>query len=146
MNEKNKTIDMKFDGEKFTESEMNKFAEKYSEESFWSKVKSSVKKAGIALIYKALQLFYVTQNPNCPKKIKAAIFAALGMFISPIDFIPDFAPIVGYSDDATAIALAIAVAHIYIDSTVKQKARDTLQKIFGKKILAELDKSATSAL
>ena len=139
MNEKNKTVEMEFDGEQFKQADMDKYAEKYSDENFLSKVKSAVKKAGANVIYKALQLFYVTQNPNCPTKIKAAIFATLGYFIMPLDIIPDFAPVVGYTDDAAAIATALVLAQAYVDETVKQKAQETLQNFFGKKILSEIE-------
>lgn len=117
----------------------NRYTESYSEESFFDKVRSTIKSAGLKLIYQALLLFYVTENPNCPMKIKAAIFAALGYFISPIDVIPDFTPIVGYSDDAGAIALAICLAQLYIDDEVKRKARNKIADIFGDSILRELD-------
>ena len=119
--------------------ESNKYTESYSEESFFDKVKSTIKSAGLKLIYQALLLFYVTENPNCPMKIKAAIFAALGYFISPIDVIPDFTPIVGYSDDAGAIALAIGLAQLYIDDEVKRKARNKIADIFGDSVLQELN-------
>ena len=135
----NPTIDMEFDGEKFNASNLNGYADKYSEAGFFDKIVSVIKKAGLTLIYKALQLYYVTENPNCPMKIKAAIFAALGYFISPIDLIPDITPIVGYSDDAAAIALALSLAQIYISDKVKQKAKDKLVSLFGRKILAKLN-------
>ncbi len=138
MSEKNSTIDMEFDGEQFKQADMDKYAKNYSDEGLLSKIKGAIKKVGAGLIYKALQLFYVTQNPNCPMKIKAGIFAALGYFISPIDMIPDFAPIVGYTDDAAAIAIALTLAHIYIDDEVKRKAQDKLVDLFGKKILSEI--------
>ena len=138
MSEKNSTIDMEFDGEQFKQADMDKYAKNYSDEGLLSKIKGAIKKVGAGLIYKALQLFYVTQNPNCPLKIKAGIFAALGYFISPLDMIPDFAPIVGYTDDAAAIAIALTLAHIYIDDEVKRKAQDKLVDLFGKKILSEI--------
>lgn len=122
-----------------TTFESNNYAEKYSESGFFDKVTSTIKSAGLKLIYEALQLFYVTENPNCPMKIKATIFAALGYFISPIDIIPDFTPFVGYSDDAGAIALALCLAQFYIDDTVKQKARNKIRDIFGEKVAAELE-------
>ena len=134
--DKDVVVDMEFDGEKF--QQVDKYADKYSEKGFWSKIKKNVKAVGVALIYKALQLFYVTENPNCPTKVKAAIFAALGYFISPIDFIPDFTPVLGYSDDAGAIAVALTMAQFYIDETVKQKAKDKLCKLFGEEILSQL--------
>ena len=118
--------------------EQDKYSEKYSENSFFDKIKNTIKSAGLKLIYEALQLYYVTENPNCPMRIKAAIFAALGYFISPFDVIPDFTPIVGYSDDAGAIALALGLAQFYIDDEVKQKAKNKIASIFGENILNEL--------
>lgn len=122
-----------------TTLEAGNYAADYSESNFFDKVTSTIKSAGLKLIYEALLLFYVTENPNCPLKIKAAIFAALGYFISPLDVIPDFTPIVGYSDDAGAIALALCLAQLYIDDTVRQKARNKIRDIFGAKVAAELD-------
>ena len=45
----------------------------YSEKGFWDKVQNYAAKAGVTLIYKALQRYYVAQSPACPKKEKAAI-------------------------------------------------------------------------
>lgn len=139
MSEKNQTVSMEFDGEQFKQADVEKYSKDYSEENFFGKVKGAVKKSGASVIYKALQLFYVTQNPDCPKKIKATIFAALGYFISPLDMLPDFTPVIGYTDDAAAIALAITLAHVYIDDVVREKAKNTLRNIFGEKILLEIE-------
>lgn len=121
------------------EENIENYSKDYSEKSFWEKVKTTFKSAGLSLVYKALQLFYVAQNPNCPAPIKAGIYAALGYFISPIDFIPDFTPMVGYADDAGAIATALTVAQIYIDDSVKEKAKKTIRSIFGDNVADDLD-------
>jgi len=138
MSEKNTTIDMQFDGKKYTSSEVEGYAEKYSEKSFFDKVTGVFKKAGLGLIYKALQLYYVAQRPDCPMKIKAAVLAPLGYFISPIDAIPDFTPVLGFTDDAAIIAAAILVAQFYINDDVKRKAREKIASLFGKNALAEI--------
>ena len=133
------TIDMEFDGEKFKAVDMNKYAENYSEDGFFDKIKGTLKSAGLKIIYEALQLFYVTQNPNCPMKIKAGIFAALGYFISPIDLIPDFIPVAGYTDDGAAILLALTMAQIYIDDNVRRAAKNKIAALFGESAVAELN-------
>ena len=130
------TVDMDFNGK---EVKPDKYSGKYSDGEFWNKVKSTVKKAGLGLIHNAMKLYYVTENPNCPMKVKAGIIAALGYFISPFDLIPDFTPIVGYSDDASAIGVAIVMAQMYIDAEVERKAKEKLCSIFGDSILAELE-------
>ena len=114
------------------------YAERYSEEDFWTKVKTKVKSAGLKIIYKALQLYYATENPSCPTRVKAGIYAALGYFISPFDFLPDFMPFAGYTDDLSAILLATMMAQAYIDDEVREKARQKLGSIFGRKILENL--------
>ena len=117
---------------------VEKYGANYSEDGLWSKIKGNVKKVGANLIYEVLQLFYVAQNPNVPMRIRAAIVAPLGYFISPVDLIPDLTPVVGYSDDAAVIAFAIAFAHAYITDEIRQKAQDKLDAFFGKDILKQL--------
>lgn len=129
--------------ENFSEEELKKSVTKYekdySENGFWDKVKNNAKSAGLTLIYKALQLFYVAQSPDCPTKIKAGIIAALGYFISPIDLIPDFTPILGYTDDIAAIGMALILAEAYITDDIKSQAKAKISSIFGEKAVAELD-------
>ncbi|MBQ7561335.1 MAG: DUF1232 domain-containing protein [Synergistaceae bacterium] len=109
-----------------------KYAKNYSDSSFWDKVKSVIKSAGLPLIYKAFQLYYVMQRPDCPMHIKAAIVATLGYFISPIDLIPDFIPFVGFTDDLGAIVAALILAQMYVDENVKRQAREAIDNLFGK--------------
>ena len=132
-------IDMELRDGKYSKVDVSKFADNYSERGLFDKVTGSVKKAGLKLIYKALQLFYVAQNPTVPTKIRAAIIAPLGYFISPIDFIPDFTPIAGFTDDAAIIALAMVVAQAFINEEVRRKAREKIRSLFGDAAVAELD-------
>ena len=119
-----------------------KYSKDFSEDSFWDKIVGSVKSAGLELIYKALQLYYAMDNPNCPMTVKAGIIAALGYFISPIDLIPDFIPVVGFTDDLAAVGAAIVMANMYIDDEVKRKARAKIDDIFGAGTSAELEDNA----
>ena len=123
----------------FSEIEVEKYTDEYSEEGLWKKIKENVTSIGISLIYKALQLYYVAQSPKCPMKVKAGIYGALGYLISPFDFIPDFTPIVGYTDDAAAIGIALLLAQMYINDEIKAQAREKIKDIFGEKVLEKLD-------
>ncbi|WP_027396799.1 YkvA family protein [Anaerovibrio lipolyticus] len=123
----------------FSEIEVENYTEKYSEEDFWTKIKNNVTNIGISLIYKALQLYYVTQSPKCPMKVKAGIYGALGYLISPFDIIPDFTPIAGYTDDAAAIGVALILAQMYIDDNIRAQAKGKIKDIFGAKALEKLD-------
>ncbi len=123
----------------FDEATLNEFEDKYTDEGLWEKVTSNAKSIGSGLIYKAFQLYYVLENPNCPTKIKAGIVGALGYLISPIDFIPDLLPVVGYTDDAAAIAAALALAQMYIDDDVKWKAKRKIADLLGDGFVRELN-------
>ena len=119
-------------------SEVEKYGKDYSEEGLWEKIKGGAKSAGANLLYEVLQLFYVAKNPNVPMRIRAAMVAPLGYFISPVDLIPDLTPVVGYTDDAAVIAMAIAFAHAYIDDDIRYQAKEQLCRLFGKDIIQHL--------
>lgn len=103
----------------------------YSEDKLWSKVAKYAKKAGSEVIEKVLWLYYAAQSPDVPLKTKAIIYGALGYFIMPLDAIPDVAPVVGYTDDLTVLAGAIAAVSMYINDEVKEQARRKMQDWFG---------------
>ena len=119
----------KISEEDFRDIDMEKYAEDYSDDGLWDKIRDNVTSIGLTLIYKALQLYYVAQSPNCPMKVKAGIYAALGYLISPIDLIPDFSPVVGYADDATAIGMAILLAQMYITEDIKAQAQGKIKDL-----------------
>lgn len=123
---------------------MDDYAKNYSEDNLWDKVRENVSSIGLTVIYKAFQLYYVAQSDSCPMKVKAGIIGALGYLISPLDLVPDFIPVVGYSDDALAIAFALAAAQMYITDEVKQKAKDRIREIFGDKFVDKLEEEELS--
>lgn len=43
------------------------------------------------------------KDENTPGKHKMIIIGALGYFILPVDLIPDFIPVAGFTDDAAAL-------------------------------------------
>ena len=113
------------------EDTINAYQDNYSEDGLWTKIKKYATKIGLDVVYKALQLFYVARSPECPAKVKAGIYGALGYLIAPIDFIPDIMPGVGYTDDAAAIALALVLAQAYITDDIKRQARGKIADFFG---------------
>lgn len=115
-----------------------KYEKHYSEDGFWKKLGNVAKKVGLKPIYHVLLLYYVLINESTPKKYKAMIIGALGYFILPIDMIPDFIPVVGYSDDIAAIAGAILAVTKCISPEIEAQAKAKLQEWFGKYDEAEI--------
>lgn len=128
-----------FDSSQITEKELQKYQEKFSEEGLLQKISRYGRLIGIEALYKAVQLWYVLQKPDVPAKQKALIMGALGYLISPLDFIPDLVPVLGYSDDLVAIAFALIQVQGYIDAEVRSKAKKLLSKFFSEEAVAKLD-------
>ena len=143
MSEKKDTIQnadtAEFDKSKINNEELTKYEKKYSEKGFLTKVQKYGKSIGLEAIYKALQLWYVMQKPEVPSSTKVIIMGALGYLISPIDFIPDLVPVLGYTDDIVAITYALLQVHGYIDAVVKDQAKGRLDSIFGAHTSDQLD-------
>ena len=121
------------------EQNYESYQKNYSQNEFFDKILKFAKEIGAAIIYKALQLYYVAQKPDVPVKVKATIYGALGYLILPFDLVPDMIPVVGYGDDAAALVFALGVAHMYIDEDIRRKAKDKLVAIFGEGVLDRLE-------
>ena len=114
-----------------TPDNLEKYADKFSDPKFWDKIKKTAKKAGIKVIYAAMQLYYALQSPNISSKEKLIIIGALGYFILPIDLIPDFIPVAGFTDDLAALVLAVVKVSKAITPDVKDRARAKIHEWFG---------------
>ena len=108
----------------------DKYRENYSEDEFWSKVRRFAKVAGKRVVETSLQLYYAAESPNTPPKAKGVIYGALAYFISPVDFLPDLLPGVGYTDDLTVLVAALGVVASHITPEIKQRAAQQVEKWF----------------
>lgn len=120
----------KFTDEDLQES-MNKYQEKYSEKGLWDLLASSAKAIGEPVVRSALEMFYAMLREDMPISAKGEIIGALAYLIFPVDLIPDFIPVLGWSDDAAAIAFAYKRVQDYIDDDVKARADKKLHEYFG---------------
>jgi uncharacterized membrane protein YkvA (DUF1232 family) len=102
----------------------------YSEQNFWSKLKSAAVVAGREVIEKALTLFYAAQRPETPLWAKMTIYSALTYLILPADAIPDFLPISGYVDDLGTLAAAIGAVAMCITPEIKEQASQQAKQWF----------------
>ncbi len=116
-----------------------KYREAYSETKLFNKILKFAKTAGTKVIYLALLLFYTLQQASTPKWAKSVIIGALGYFILPLDFIPDFIPIAGFSDDITALLSVIVAVAMYVNEDTKAKARAKMRVWFGSYDETKLD-------
>ena len=108
----------------------DKYRKYFSDDQFWGKLKKLVRMAGIKIFYAALLLYYVLRNPATPRADRTKILGALGYLILPADLIPDFLPVVGYTDDLAALMWALYSVAKNITPEVKIMARQKLGEWF----------------
>ena len=123
------------------EKEIKNYKESFNEKSFWNKIKDFGKKIGIKPLYASLILYYAI--PKVSFVDKAIIIGSLGYFISPIDVIPDFIPIIGLTDDVAVLMWAfykIKSNAKNIDDEVKEKAKSKIKAFFNNITDEEIDK------
>jgi uncharacterized membrane protein YkvA (DUF1232 family) len=109
-----------------------KYSSEYSEDGLWSKITKHYKFAGKKIIQIAISMYYSLRDEKTPKWAKSIIIGALGYFILPIDIIPDFVPIAGFTDDFATISVALAAVAMYITEEHKEKAKQFVAKLFRK--------------
>lgn len=115
------------------------YSKHYDENSFFDKILTYGKKAGIKVVFAALLLFYAVKSDKMPLKDKAIVFGALGYFILPIDLIPDFIPVIGYGDDFAVLYATMRMIAGYIDAPVIADAKNKLTDWFTTVDESELD-------
>lgn len=119
--------------------DIEKYQEHYSESKLAGKLSKVARKAGQKLVYAALLLYYVLKSPSVTKGDKTAIIGALGYFILPLDLIPDFIPFAGFTDDLSAILLALHAVWKNITPEVKARAAAKASELFGEFNQQEID-------
>jgi uncharacterized membrane protein YkvA (DUF1232 family) len=91
---------------------------------FWSKVKRVA--AQIPFAEDLLTAYYCAFDRETPREVQAALIGALAYFVLPFDIIPDFIPVLGYSDDAAVLAAAIRMVAQHIRPEHRDAARRAL--------------------
>lgn len=73
-----------------------------------------------------LAAYHCVRDPATPARVRFILLAALAYFVMPIDAIPDYIPILGFTDDAAVISAAVAAVRGALKPEHRDKARETL--------------------
>ncbi len=84
--------------------------------------KKVLKMAGRTLAKPAIEAFEMLLNQSTPPKARISLLAALTYLIMPIDLMPDFIPMAGFSDDLVALTAVLSLWSQYMTPEIKQKA------------------------
>lgn len=105
------------------------------------RIKNIAGKAGKKIVYPALLLFFACQREDTPQWAKKIMLGALAYLILPLDGIPDFLPVIGFTDDIGIIAASLATVAFYINDQVKAEAREKVNSWFGSFSQQEIDEA-----
>lgn len=94
---------------------------------FWRKLRRGL--ARIPFAADLLAAYYCALDVETPLQVKATLTAAIAYFILPIDAIPDVLPVLGFTDDAAVLALAIKLVSSHITPVHRAAARRKLDEM-----------------
>jgi len=123
-------------------STLRKYVELYSETDLFNKLSKVGLKIGAEVLFYVMLLYYLLSDKSVPIKNKLVIMAALGYFILPTDLIPDFIPVLGFSDDAAFLSSALSSVLGFITPEIKKKAKDKIGNLLNN----DFDSTTTVAL
>ncbi len=98
--------------------------ERIVRDGFWRKLRRTLGR--IPFAEDAVAAFYCATDSTTPLHARAIMLAALAYFVLPIDLVPDALTVIGFTDDATVLATAIAVAGAHIRPEHRAKAKRVL--------------------
>ena len=87
-------------------------------------------KAGRTIAKPALEVLEMALDPYTPAKVRVSLMAAMAYLIMPFDLIPDFMPLVGFSDDFVALTAVLSIWSKYMTPSIRTRAEKKLNKLF----------------
>ena len=83
-------------------------------------------KAGRTIAKPALEAFEMILDTSTPAQARVSLIAALTYLIMPVDLMPDFVPVAGFSDDLVALTAVISLWGQYMSPEIRLRARRKL--------------------
>lgn len=97
------------------------------ERRFWKKLRRVL--ARIPFAEDLIAAYYCASDSETPAYVRAVLFGAVAYFILPVDVVPDFLAGLGFTDDASVLAAAVAAVGRHLQPK---------HRILAKKALARL--------
>jgi uncharacterized membrane protein YkvA (DUF1232 family) len=93
---------------------------------FWRKLKAVA--ARLPFVEDLLAAYYCAFDRETPRHVQVALLGALAYFVLPFDAVPDFMPLLGFTDDAAVLATAIRLVAAHIRPEHREAARRALAR------------------
>ena len=93
----------------------------------WPKLKRVARR--LPFLDDLLSAYYCAVDPETPRPVKAVLMGAIAYFVLPVDIVPDFIAVFGFTDDATVLYAAIRTVLPHIKPRHKQAAGARLDRL-----------------
>lgn len=80
-----------------------------------------------------LAAYYCAYDRNTPRRVQLAIVGALAYFVMPIDAVPDFLPLLGFTDDAAVLAGTLKLVSDHITPAHRAAAAEKLREFSSRR-------------
>ena len=97
-----------------------------NEERFWKKLKRVLTR--IPFAEDLVAAYYCAADKETPGYVRAVLLGAVAYFILPIDMVPDILAGLGFTDDASVLAAAIAAVGRHLQPRHRERARRALDE------------------
>lgn len=93
-------------------------------EKFWATARRAANK--VPFMDEVVAAYFCAMDPATPARVRGILLAALAYFVMPIDLLPDFLAIVGFSDDVAVLTAAITAVRSNITDAHREVAKKAL--------------------
>ncbi len=91
---------------------------------FWPKLRRVLRR--IPFASELLAAYYCAMDPQTPLSAKAVLLGALAYFIVPVDMVPDFIALLGFTDDWAVLVMAIGQVQKHVRPEHRERAETYL--------------------
>jgi len=91
---------------------------------FWRKLRLAV--AHIPFAEDMLAAYYCAFDRATPRRVQLMLIAAIAYFVMPADAVPDWLPVIGFTDDAAVLAATLKLVADHIRDDHRAAAREKL--------------------
>jgi uncharacterized membrane protein YkvA (DUF1232 family) len=99
------------------------------ERRFWRKLRRVI--ARIPFAEDLVAAYYCAVDPETPAYVRAVLLGAVAYFILPIDMVPDILAGLGFTDDASVLAAALAAVGRHLQPKHRLRAKASLDDLAG---------------
>ena len=78
-----------------------------------------------------LAAYYCATDGETPSWVKAVLMGAVAYFVLPVDLLPDFIAVLGFTDDASVLMAALSAVGGHIREPHRERAKAKLGELAG---------------